>query len=307
MTKTSNSVVFFGSGPVATKSLELLLEHRKIEAVITKPTPVHHREKSPVIEIAKQHKIPTHTPKNKQELTKLFQSVNFSSTAGLVIDYGIIIEKAVIDYFPFGIINSHFSLLPQWRGPDPITFAILSGQAETGVSMMRINEALDEGPLIGQAPYSIPEAITEPELTENLIQLSDGLLQALLDDYLDGRIESIPQEIATIAPTTAPSYSRMLKKSDGVIDWQKPAEQIEREVRAFISWPKSRTQIAHKDVVITKTEVVNQSGNPGEVIVENKRELIIYCSKNAIKILKLKPAGKKEMSAEAFLAGHKIK
>lgn len=306
MKKTSSTVVFFGSGPVAAKSLDLLLEHKKVEAVITKPTPAHHRGTSPVEEVAKQHRLNVFTPSNKRELTELFRSADFSSKVGLVIDYGIIIEKPVIEYFSFGIVNSHFSLLPQWRGPDPITFAILSGQSETGVSLMCIDEELDEGPLIGQTLCPLPSTITEPELTEKLIELSDGLLQVLLEDYLNGSIEPIPQEVATMAPTNIPSYSRMLKKSDGIINWEKPAEQIEREVRAFIEWPKSRTQIAQKDVVITKTKVVNQSGKPGEVIVKNKSELIIYCGKKALVILRLKPAGKKEMSAEAFLAGHKI-
>jgi methionyl-tRNA formyltransferase len=305
MKKTSKTVVFFGSGPVAAKSLSLLLEHTDVEAVITKPRPSHHKEEPPVLEIAKKHNLPHHTPKNKKELTALFTSVQFSSPAGLVIDYGIIIEKAVIDYFPMGIVNSHFSLLPQWRGPDPITFAILSGQSTTGISLMCIDEELDEGPLIGQAPLEIPKNINGPQLTEKLIQLSDAALGALLEDYLNENIEPIPQEVATIAPTAIPSYSHLLKKSDGIIDWQKPAEQIEREVRAFIGWPKSSTRIANKDVVITKTEVVNQSGSPGKPSIQNKHELIIYCGKKALRILKLKPAGKKEMSAEAFLAGHK--
>ncbi len=306
MKKTSETIVFFGSGPVAAESLDLLLEHTSVEAVITKPKPAHHRGSSPVLDIAKKHDLPVHTIANKKELTTLFQSVNFSSKAGLVIDYGIIIEKPVIDYFPLGIVNSHFSLLPQWRGADPITFSILSGQAETGVSLMTINEALDEGPLIGQATFKVPEKITRPELAKELIQLSDAMIKELLDKYLSGNIDPMPQEVGSIAPTTIPSYTRMLKKDDGLMDFNKPAEQLEREVRAYIEWPKSRTTLASKDVVITNTDVINNSGKAGKAIKTEHNELIIYCSKKALRILQLKPAGKKEMSAEAFLAGHNL-
>ncbi len=306
MKKTSNQVVFFGSGPVAAKSLELLLDHTAIEAVITRPRPAHHRGETPVLTVAQKHSLTIHTPANKAELTRLFTEVSFQSLAGLVIDYGIIIAKDVIEAFPFGIVNSHFSLLPQWRGADPISFAILSGQTETGVSLMQIDEKMDEGPLIAQTNYPMPSSITAPQLTNVLIELSDAMIQAILPEYLAGKIDPMPQQVATIAPSNIPSYSRMLTKKDGIIDWQKPAEELEREIRAFIEWPKSRTILAEKDVVIMASEVVDLSGEPGNALVRNKSELIIYCGKKALNILRLKPAGKKEMSAEAFLAGHNV-
>lgn len=305
MKQQSKTVVFFGSGPIAAQSLELLLEHTSIEAIITKPQP-RRNTVAPVIAIAKQHNIPMHTPYDKRSLDALLEQVSFSSKIGLVIDYGIIISKNVIESFPLGIANSHFSLLPQWRGPDPLTFAILSGQAETGVSLMLINEKMDEGPLIAQSPYIVPAKTYRPDLARELVLLSDGLVKHILPAYIDGGIDPIPQEIATIASSAIPSYARIIKKSDGAIDWEKPAERIEREIRAFIEWPKSYTKIADVDVVITAANVVNQSGKPGDINTQNKDELIIYCGKKALKILRLKPAGKKEMPAKAFLTGYSI-
>src|SRR4051812_14202772 len=132
------SIVFFGSGPVAAKSLELLAEYCNVEAVITKPQPEHHKEPFPVLTLAKKRDFKVFTPVGKKELSDLFETKPVTSQLGIVIDYGFIINQDVIDYFPLGIINSHFSLLPEWRGADPITFAILSGQKETGVSLMLI-------------------------------------------------------------------------------------------------------------------------------------------------------------------------
>ena len=305
MKQPSKTVVFFGSGPIAAQSLELLLKHTPIEAVITKPQP-RRNTPAPVLAIAKQHNLPVRTPHNKQSLSTLFKQTSFSSKIGLVIDYGIIISKDVIDSFPLRIANSHFSLLPQWRGPDPLSFTILSGQSETGVSLMLIDEKMDEGPLLAQAPYTVPDHVYRPALAADLITISDSLIEHILPAYVEGSIDPMPQEIATIASSAVPSYAHIIKKSDGGIDWSKPAERIEREIRAFIEWPKSYTKIADINVVITAAEIVDQSGEPGEITTPGKNELIIYCSKKALKIIRLKPAGKREMPASAFLAGYNV-
>jgi methionyl-tRNA formyltransferase len=298
-TKTSGklSMVFFGSGPVAASSLKLLMNDFTVEAVITKPRPVHHRGDTPVLELCEKLKLKTFTPANKKELSELFAQKPVKSPLGIVIDYGIIIAQDVIDYFPLGIVNSHFSLLPQWRGADPITFSILSGQQVTGVSLMLITAGLDEGPLLSQAPYLLPKDITTPELTDVLIDISYASLKEILPRYVSGEVTPRPQD------PNPPTFSRKLTKEDGTIDWRKPAEVIEREIRAFIEWPKSRAQIGDKDVVITRASMLDRQGTPGEAIVENK-SMIVFCGQDALAIEKLKPAGKKEMTAAAFLAGY---
>lgn len=298
MKKMSEPVVFFGSGPVAAASLALLHKDFEIEAVITKPRPAHHKGEVPVISTANDLGLPVFTAKDKVELDALFQKATFKAPLGILIDFGIIVSTKIIDFFPLGIVNSHFSLLPALRGADPITFSILNGDKQTGVSLMLLVEAMDEGPLLAQVPYDLPEGIITPNLTENLIQVSYEALRQTIPGYVAGEIKAYPQ------PGKPATYSRRLTKEDGVIDWQKPAKIIEQEVRAFSGWPKSRTQFGGIEVIITKAHVTGLSGMAGRTTVQNGLPTV-YCGKDALVIDSLKPAGKKEMPGEAFLAGYK--
>lgn len=254
MTKISETVVFFGSGPVAAASLRLLAADVAIEAIVTKPRPAHHHGSVPVLEAADDLHLHVHAVENRADLDKLFRNNPFHSRVGVLIDFGIIVSQEVIDYFPLGIVNSHFSLLPEWRGADPITFAILSGQHQTGVSLMLLVAAMDEGPLLAQRPYAIAEGTTTPQLTDALTRVSHQLLRTTLPAYLAGALQPYPQD--TSRP---PSYSRRLSKADGLIDWRKPATQLEREIRAFAGWPKSYSTIAGKEVVIIKAAVADRT------------------------------------------------
>jgi len=298
MQKTSKTIVFFGSGPVAATSLELLTKHLNIEAVVTKPKPAYHRGDFPVIALAERLSLQTLYASNKQELTDLFATKPVTSRLGIVIDFGVIIPREVIDYCPLGIINSHFSLLPKWRGADPISFAILEGDAKTGVSLMLIDENLDTGKLIVQKSLIIEPDETTPTLTDKLISLSDELLATYVPRYISGDITPRVQP----HPSRA-TYSRKLTKDDGVIDWHKPAVRIEREIRAFIEWPKSHTQIAGKEVIITQARVIDATGKPGQFTISD-RQVTVYTGKQALVIARLKLAGKNEMSGDSFIAGY---
>lgn len=293
------SVVFMGSGPVAAKSLELVLKHTQVEAVITKPTTLWQMA-------AVADEIPIHTVSNRAELDQLLDAQKFASHAGLLIDFGIIVSQHVIDAFPLGIVNSHFSILPELRGADPISFAILSGQSVTGVSLMLLVEKMDEGPIIGYGEQQLSGTETTPILTDQLIKLSDALIRDLLPQYLSGNAKPGKQELSG---RTA-SYSRKLTKEDGVMDFNKPAEQLEREVRAFIDWPKTRTSIGGKDVIITTAHAGPAAPGvhtPGEVaIVKQPKSLYIHCQTGCLFIDRLKPAGKADMSTDAFLAGYTL-
>lgn len=291
------SIVFLGSGPVALRSLELLSKQFTIEAIITKPVTMHEMQ-------AALPGVPVHVVSNRRELDELLATKPLKSALGVLIDFGIIVSQAAIDAFPSGIINSHFSLLPDLRGADPITFAILSGQAQTGVSLMLLSAGMDEGPLLAQTVYSIKPDETTPSLTEALINLSDAALKAIIPKYLDHMIEPAPQEAVTLAEVKSPTYSRKLIKEDGRIDWQKSANQLEREVRAFIQWPKSYTSLAGREVVVTLARATDLQGEPGVVRVEGKR-LLVSCGEGSLEIVRLKPAGKPEMDASAFLAGYR--
>lgn len=301
----SKTIVFFGSGPVAAESLRLLAADFGIEAVVTKPQPGHHKADFPVLKLAEELHLPVITTAGQAEAAEKVTAGTFNSPVGVVIDYGILLPESVINAFPLGLVNSHFSLLPEWRGADPITFSILSGQKKTGVSLMLIVPALDEGPLLAQGDYDLPSDITTPELTAGLTELSHRLLVNVLPLYVDGKTDPAPQEEVTIAESKQPTYSRKLEKQDGVIDWSKPAAQLEREIRAFIEWPRSRTKLGDTNVIITQAHVEPGQLKPGEIKVDNKI-IAVGCGEDLLIIDKLIPAGKKEMPAAAFLTGYKI-
>lgn len=299
------SIVFFGTGPVAAASLVLLAKHFHIEAVVTKPRPPHHRGSVPVLTTAEELGLPISTVTNKRSVTQEIAAANFKSRVGVLIDFGIIIEQSVIDAFPLGIVNSHFSLLPQWRGADPITFSILSGQSKTGVSLMLLVAAMDEGPLLAIGEYDLPADITASVLTRDLVALSAALLRDTVPKYLAGEVRSAPQEkvAGLVGYSAEPSYSRKLTKEDGILDWHKPATQLEREIRAYLEWPKSRCMLGGHAVIITQAHAADGEGTPGTVW-QKDRALGVYCSQGILMIDKLKPAGKQEMTVQAFLNGY---
>ncbi len=289
---TNEPCVFFGSGPVAAKCLELLIEHTPIEAVVTKPRPAHHKGSVPVLELAEARGLRVHTVSSKDEVDEVLAREQCNSRYGVLIDFGIIISRTAIDAFPLGIINSHFSLLPHLRGADPITWAIANGDEKTGVSLMLVDEGMDTGKLLTYRTLHIASDDTTPTLTDKLIALSDELIQEYVPEYLSGGLKPKNQP----HPTRA-TYSRKLIKQDGIIDWSKPATQIEREIRAFIGWPASRTTLGSVDVIITSATISNSEGMLSKKCGDG----------NYLLINTLKPLGKKEMPAKAFLAGYKHK
>ncbi len=296
------SLVFFGSGPVAAESLRLLGEVFTIEAVITKPTT--RREMGEV-----SPNTPLFTVNDRPSLDRLFIEHKFSSKVGVLIDFGIIISQQVIDYFPYGIVNSHFSLLPELRGADPISFAILEGKEKTGVSLMLLVQAMDEGPILLMRDIVLDGTETATTLTSKLVDLSASMLAETLPDYVDGDIRLLDQESIINKQGIKPTYTRKLKKSDGVIDWNKSASTIEKEVRAFIEWPKSHASLGSVDVIITKAYAVPSKSpgvRPGTIeLLPEINSLSVSCGEGSLYIQALKPNGKKEMSVGSFLAGYR--
>lgn len=293
-------IVFFGTGPVAAASLERLQASFTIEAVVTKPTPSHHKAAAPVLTVAEAHQLPVLLAADKAELTRLITGRRFTSRVAVLIDYGIIVSQAVIDHFPAGIVNSHFSLLPQWRGADPISFAVLSGQAQTGVSLMLLVAQMDQGPLLARMTYDLPPTITTPELTNNLIAISAQLLRDSLPAYLAGELSPQPQSEAGV------SYSRKLSKADAPLLASKPAIELEREVRAFTGWPGSRLQAFGRDIIVTQAHAAHYppSQAAGSLTVSPDNQfLILHTVDGQLIISQLKPAGKRAMPAADFLRG----
>ncbi|HSX14452.1 MAG TPA: methionyl-tRNA formyltransferase [Candidatus Saccharimonadales bacterium] len=294
-------LVFFGTGPVSLATLQGLGGVFDLEAIITRPDREVHGKlvEHPVKVWGRQHSIPVICADNKAELEQQVKLAQFSSRAGLVVDFGIIVSQPTIDAFPLGILNSHYSLLPQWRGPDPITPAILEGASETGVTIMLITAGMDEGPILVQQTYRMSGHETISELTDNLVKLSNQMLIATVPNYLAGSIKPKPQ-------VGQPTFTHKLAKADGLIDWHKPAVQIEREVRAYLGWPSSYTNLLQTDVAITKAHTEPTNGPVGQVFVTANKDLAVYANPGALVIERLKPAGKREMTGREFLAGRKL-
>lgn len=290
MTNISKTIVFFGSGPVAAASLEFLAQKFKIEAVVTKAKPLYHRHDAPVESLANKLNLPIIFASNKDELDSYVINHPFISDLGIVVDYGVIISKQTIDSFKLGIINSHFSLLPQWRGADPITYSILSGQKTTGVSLMLIEPTLDTGKLFVQKELDINYDDTTISLTEKLINLSNDLLFEYIPKYLDGLVTAYDQPNQENA-----SYSKKIAKEDSRINPAKAAERLEREVRAYFGWPGSKISYKDNDLIIKKAHVSSEPQTKLDVLCSDKQYLIV----DEI----IAPSGKK-MSANAFLNGN---
>ncbi len=305
MKNTSATVVFFGNERLATginttapTLRRLITAGYHVAAVVTnyeagKSRSVRELE---VAAVAAQHNIPVII--NEKPSALISQLEAYKPDIGILVAYGQIVPQRVIDIFPRGIVNIHPSLLPLHRGPTPIESAILAGDTQTGVSLMRLVKAMDAGPYYAQTTIPLHGTETKPELTAALLTAGGNMLLQHLPDILSGSAVLIQQDDAQA------TYDQRLTKQDGVIDWSEPAVRIEREIRAFLEWPRSTTTLGTIPVIITKAHVIALSGTSGTPTLHHKQP-VVYCGEQALSIDRVKPAGKKEMTGEAFLAGYK--
>lgn len=291
--KKSPALVFFGTEHFSAPSLQALIDtNYEIAYVVTKPDSPRGRgrvlESPEVKKIAEAHHIPVLQPIRLVDIEP--QLAQLESPVGVLVAYGKIIPQTIIDLFTPGIINVHPSLLPVYRGPSPIEAAILNGDNETGISIMQLSAAMDAGPVYRQTTYPLSGFETKTELYELFAQNGALLLTETLPNILSGKLSSSPQD------DTRATYCSLLKKDDGVMDTEhKTAETLEREVRAYLGFPKSRTTIYNQHVIVTKAHTPATSND----------QLVLACLDNTtLAIDKLiAPSGKK-MNAEAFIRGY---
>ena len=241
-----------------------------------------------VAAVAAQHDIPVLLPSKLGEVYD--QLAAFGAEAGVLVAYGKIVPQRIIDLFPFGIINIHPSALPLHRGPIPLESVILDGSTQTAVSLMALAAAMDAGPVYAQQAVELTGHETKQELADRLSNVGQNMMERHLASILDGSLQPMPQ---TDADAT---YDNLIQKADGVIDWNKPAIQLEREVRAYAGWPKSRTTLGGIEIAVTKAHVAGE-GDDG---------LSMQTSEGTLIIDELIPAGKKAMSGCDFLRGYKL-
>jgi methionyl-tRNA formyltransferase len=253
---------------------------------------------APVEKLASDNNLPILFANSKAELDAVIEQNKPQSRLGVVVDYGVIISKQTIDYFPLGIVNSHFSRLPQWRGADPISFAILSGQKSTAVSLMLVEPELDTGKIIVQKSLKIADDDDIFTLTDKLVELSNELLAKYLPLYFDGKVR--PRRQPHVDRDV--SYSRKLTKEDGILDPENlTATECERRVRAYLGFPKTRITLkSNQQIIVTKAKVLEF--NPGDSWPD-----VVACKDDtALQIIELiSPKSGKNMRFGDYLNGLK--
>lgn len=297
-------IIFFGNERLATgvttttPTLQALINngHEVVAVVSNYEIATSRKSRSlEIADVAQQHGIPVLLPNKPSEISD--QLASYQADIGILVAYGKIVPQSIIDIFKHGIVNIHPSNLPKHRGPTPVESVILQGEKQTAVSVMQLVSAMDAGPVYKQQVVQLYGHETKQQLSDKLLQIGSELIIDVLPGVLQGTLKPVEQNnnIAT--------YDSLIKKSDGLIDWTKSAEQIEREVRAYAGWPKSYTQINGIELAVTKVMVVEQKGVVGRYIV-NGKELLMHCGQNSIAIERLVPAGKSEMDSQAFINGY---
>jgi methionyl-tRNA formyltransferase len=300
---TSDRLIFFGTDAISVPSLiRLMAEDWNIVAVVTKPDSRTGRGQEltqPAVKrLAEAKGIPVLQPTKLRDIQSDLAALK--PDAGIVVAYGKIIPGSVLELFPKGLINAHVSLLPRYRGASPIEAAILNGDDTAGVTLMRIDQGMDTGPTYDAAKIQLTGHETRHDLSEQLAELAAELLATKLTGILKGHLVPIPQD------NTQASAVHMLSKADGLIDWSKPAAQLEREVRAYLGWPGSRTELTGAEVTITAAHTSPAQGPAGTAYKSPSSELAVYTTEGSLVIDRLKPAGKREMTGSEFLAGHPL-
>lgn len=248
-----------------------------------------------IVQVADKHGIPVFAPAKLSDIAEDLQAME--AEAAVLVAYGKMVPQSIIDLFPVGIINIHPSLLPKHRGSIPIESVILRGESETGVSLMQLVAKMDAGPVYKQQRISLHGDETKQALANRLQQLGVELLIKHLPDILDGSLQPQPQD------DTAATYDERITKEQSQLDFTRSATELERQVRAYTGWPRSRTTLGNIDCIITAAHVVAGEGSTGE-LWRDGMQIGIYCSQDILVFDTLLPAGKKEMPASSFIAGY---
>lgn len=294
-------LVFFGTAEFSVPSLRALITSgANIVAVVTRPDARsgRHRElvAPPVKTLADNANLTVLQPTSPIQITPELAALE--PTIGILVSYGRLIPASILKAFPDGIINVHASLLPRWRGASPIESALLAGDRSTGISLMRLETGLDTGPVYARHELKLGGHETRPELYDRLAALGAELLVQQLPAIILGQLKPVAQNDAKV--TTC----GLITKADGLIDWTKPAISLERQIRAYLGWPGSVTEISGRTVTVTAAHIGLSHGKlaPGRAIAHDG-ELAVATGDGLLVIDRLKPAGRREMSGREFVAG----
>lgn len=297
-------IVFMGTPDFAVPSLQALIDAgHDVCAVYTQPDKPQGRKQiltaPPVKTLALEHNIPVFQPntlKNEDEQARLRE---LAPEVIIVVAYGKLLPKAVLDIPPHGCINVHGSLLPRWRGAAPIQWAVIAGDEMAGVTTMQMAEGLDTGDMLLTYETKVGEKETAGELFDRLAQSGAELLTQTLVKL--NEITPRPQDDAQSC------YAHMLDKQMAVIDWSRSAHEIDCLIRGLNPWPIALTTLSGERLKVFAAEKANGRGEPGTVLeADPKKGLTVACGEGALKLTEIQLVGGKRMKATDFLRGHSV-
>ncbi|MEK7781024.1 MAG: methionyl-tRNA formyltransferase [Verrucomicrobiota bacterium] len=303
-------IIFMGTPELAAVSLAALLREPSFQtiAVVTQPDRPKGRDlklqPSPVKQLALAAGVPVLQPLKAREESFIAELRTLQPEIIAVAAFGQILPKSILELPRFGCLNVHTSLLPKYRGASPIQSAILNGDAETGVTIMKMDVGLDTGDILTQRATPIQDADNAATLHDRLAQLGAELLVQTIPGYAAGKIQPQRQqhELAT--------HVAKIKKEDGRIDWTQPARGIWDRIRAFTPWPGAFTFLPGQPqpvlLKIWQAEVVSQNGAAGKVLSADKTGIVIGCGEGLLRVTNLQREGGRRMNAAEFLAGHPL-
>lgn len=298
-------VVFAGTPEFAAHALAALLEagHR-IPLVLTQPDRPAGRGlrdgQSAVKQLAQTRGIEVFQPAELRSPANLGRVAQASPEVLVVAAYGLILPAALLDLARHGALNIHASLLPRWRGAAPIQRALMAGDAETGITIMRMDAGLDTGPMYAQEGIRIRADDDAGTLHDRLAGLGARMIVEALANIASGVAQATPQ------PAAGVTYARKLDRSDRELDWREDADQLERTVRALRPTPCASTVILGETAKIWRSETVAVTGRPGVVLAVRPDGVVVACGRGGLRVTELQRAGGKRMPAADFARGHAL-
>ena len=306
-------ILFMGTPELARTSLAALLGVNEFEVVgvVTQPDRPKGRElrlqPSPVKELALSRQIPVLQPERARDPAFVAQLAQLQPDLIAVAAFGQILPTSILELPRYGCLNVHTSLLPRYRGAAPIQWAILNDEAETGVTIMKMDAGMDTGAIVTQEKTVISPEDNAQTLHERLGAMGARLLARTIPDYVAGKVLPQPQ------PTEGVSLAPKIKKQDGQIDWSQPARTIWNRVRGLVPWPGAFTWVTAQEqrplLKIWEAEVVSDSniGQPGRILRTDKGGIVVTCGSGALRLIVLQREGGRRLSATEFLKGHPLR
>lgn len=300
------NIVFMGTPEFAVPSLKGLIENHNVTAVFTQPDKPKGRGKkiafSPVKEEALKHDIEVYQPvklKNEPELIEKIKSMKPDFI--IVVAFGQILTKEILDIPKYGCINLHASLLPMYRGAAPLNWAVINGEKVSGNTTMLMNEGLDTGDMLLKDEVEISEDMTSGELHDILMERGSALLLTTIDKMAKGEITPEKQTEETF-------YAKMLDKKMAHINWNEKAESIHNLIRGLVPWPLAFTEYKGEKVKIFESKVLDETTDkqPGTILSVNKKGIKIACRDAVLLVKKVQFPNKKPLTVAEYINGHKI-